>query len=64
MNELERIEADLAFVRETVQRSERAAPASIFVLWGVVIAIGYTLPDVAPSMRAGSGRSLARSEVC
>ncbi len=50
MNDIDRLQQDLAFVRGTVERSRDAAPPSIFVLWGVIIAVGYTLADVAPMM--------------
>ncbi len=41
---------DLRFVAAAVERHQRGGEvASIYVLWAIIIAIGYALPDFGPS---------------
>ncbi|HEV8337517.1 MAG TPA: hypothetical protein VGR67_13975 [Candidatus Polarisedimenticolia bacterium] len=49
MAEMERIENDLHYVRNVVQKAERQkSPAGIYWLWAAIVLIGFALPDFAP----------------
>ena len=44
-----KIESDIEYVKELVSKSEDAAsPSSIYVLWAILIAIGFSMVDFAP----------------
>lgn len=49
MTELDRIERDLGYVRQAVDRAEDArSPAAIYVLWAAIVTVGFSLVDFAP----------------
>jgi len=44
-----RIESDLDYVRDVVDRSERStSPSSIYWLWAIIVLVGFPLADFAP----------------
>ena len=47
----ERLQADLGFVRDVVRESESAiVPPGIYILWAVIVLIGFTMADFATEM--------------
>lgn len=45
----DRVKEDLQYVASAVRRADRDdGPANIYLLWAVLIAIGFALPDFAP----------------
>ena len=49
MTEIKQLEADLGYVREAVQRSDRGrSVAAIHLLWAALVPIGFALMDFAP----------------
>lgn len=49
-NDVQKLEADISFVREAVERSdrERYRPVGIAVLWATILLVGHVLNDIAP----------------
>ena len=44
-----RMESDLGYVRDVLDRSEQnASPSSIYWLWAIIVLIGFPLADFAP----------------
>jgi hypothetical protein len=53
MAEMERIQNDLHYVRNVLQKSERLkSPAGVYWLWAAIVLIGFALPDFAPRYTA------------
>lgn len=51
MTATQRIKSDLDFVRGVVNRSDRApSPTAIYVLWAIIVLVGFPLADFAPKM--------------
>jgi hypothetical protein len=43
------IESDIGYIKDLVRRSDREpTPASIYLLWAVVVLVGFALVDLAP----------------
>lgn len=49
MSESGRLEQDLTFVRQVVDRPAPPAPVSIYWLWAAICLVGMSLPDYAPT---------------
>jgi len=44
------MESDLGYVQDLIRKSDqRSSPAVIYILWAVIVAVGFTLADFAPS---------------
>ena len=44
------IESDLGYLQDLLQKSDhRSSPAMIYLLWAVIVAVGFTLADFAPA---------------
>src|SRR5262249_13325967 len=51
MPEVRDIEQDLGFVREVVEKSERAkSPAAVYLLWALIVPVGFALADFRPQV--------------
>lgn len=48
MADLDRLQQDLGFVRETVTHAGARAPAGMYFLWGAVTFVGFVLMDLRP----------------
>ena len=48
MTDLTRLQADLGFVRASIDKSPAGSPAAVYFLWGALVAFGFTLSDVRP----------------
>ncbi|HZP12135.1 MAG TPA: hypothetical protein VFB36_06915 [Nevskiaceae bacterium] len=46
MSSINELKEDLGFVAGAVRRSEERLPASIFVLWAILVPIGFALADI------------------
>ncbi|MFV2073484.1 MAG: hypothetical protein ACC742_12635 [Thermoanaerobaculales bacterium] len=49
MNEVDRLQSDLSYVRDAVQEVDKGgAPYGIYFLWAVIVLAGFALVDFAP----------------
>jgi len=48
MPDVDHVEKDLGYVRGLLEKSEPRSPPAIYVLWAVVVLVGFTLADLAP----------------
>src|ERR1041384_167577 len=46
MSSINELKEDLGFVAGAVRRSEERMPASIFVMWAILVPIGFALADI------------------
>jgi hypothetical protein len=47
--DIDHVGQDLGYVRGLLERSEPRSPPAIYVLWAVVVLVGFTLTDLAPT---------------